>query len=56
MATGSGKVEVGGLWTDPGGTNEDGKNTSEDRLQGGRFLIEVARKKAPLAVAAPGMH
>jgi hypothetical protein len=56
MAAGSGKVEVGGLWTDPGGTNEDGKNRSEDRLQGGRFLAEVARKKAPLAVAAPGMH
>jgi penicillin-binding protein 2 len=56
MAAGSGKVEVGSLWTDPGGTNEDGKNTSADRLQGGRFLIDVARKRTPLAVAAPGMH
>jgi penicillin-binding protein 2 len=56
MATGSGKVEVGSLWTDPGGADEDGKNTSGDRLQGGRFLVDVARKKAPLAVAAPGMH
>ena len=56
MAAGSGKVEIGSLWTDPGGTNEDGKNTSGDRLQGGRFLVDVARKKAPLAVAAPGMH
>ena len=56
MAAGSGKVEIGSLWTDPGGTDEDGKNTSGDRLQGGRFLVDVARKKAPLAVAAPGMH
>jgi penicillin-binding protein 2 len=66
MAVGSGKVEVGGLWTDPGGTgsDEDGahtnagasSNTSEDHLQGGRFLVDVARKPAPLAVAAPGMR
>jgi penicillin-binding protein 2 len=60
MAAGSGKVEVGSLWTDPGGTNEDGKNSntssSEDRLHGGRFMVDVARKRAPLAVAAPGMH
>jgi hypothetical protein len=56
MAAGSGKVEVGSLWTDPGGADEDGKNTSGDRLQGGRFLVDVARKRAPLAVAAPGMH
>ena len=60
MAAGSGKVEVGSLWTDPGGTDEDGKNSntssSEDRLHGGRFMVDVARKRAPLAVAAPGMH
>jgi hypothetical protein len=52
MAAGSGKVEVSSMWTDPGGV--DGKD--EDRLQGGRFLVDVARKKVPLAVAAPGMH
>src|SRR5271169_1399792 len=64
MAGGSGKVEVGGLWTDPGDTdsNEDGahanadKNKNEDHLHGGRFLVDVARKRAPLAVAAPGMQ
>jgi len=58
MAAGSGKVEVGSLWSDPGSPNEDGKNTNknEGRLQGGRFLIDVARKKVPLAVAAPGLH
>jgi len=25
-------------------------------LQAGRFLIDVARQKAPLATAAPGLH
>jgi penicillin-binding protein 2 len=54
--SGNGRVEIGAVWNDSGGTNEDGKNTSGDRLQGGRFLVDVARKKAPLAVAAPGMH
>jgi len=62
MAGGSGKVEVGGLWTDPGGTDssEDGTHANadrnEDHLQGGRFLVDVARKRTPLAVAAPGMR
>jgi len=59
----SGKVEVGSIWTDSGGeagTNENGANedgaSTPDHLQGGRFLVDVAGKKAPLAVAAPGMH
>jgi len=56
MAAGSSKVEVGSLWSDPSGTNEDGTKKNGDRLQGGRFLIDVARKKTPLAVAAPGLH
>jgi penicillin-binding protein 2 len=54
VAAGSGKVEVGGLWTDP--SDVDGTNKNQDRLQGGRFLVDVASKRAPLAVAAPGMH
>jgi penicillin-binding protein 2 len=61
MASGAGKVEIGSLWTDPSGadgTSENGtkKTTNEDRLQGGRFLVDVARKKAPPAIAAPGMN
>ena len=56
VATGSGKVEVGSLWTEPGGEDEDGVDTHGDHLHGGRFVIDVARKRAPLAVAAPGMH
>ena len=47
-----GKVEMSGMWTDPGGTD----GTNADHLQAGRFLIEVARKPAPLAVAAPGLR
>src|SRR5579859_7733301 len=54
MAAGSGKVDVGALWNDVHG--EDGTSTHEDHLQGGRFLVDVARKKAPLATAAPGMR
>jgi penicillin-binding protein 2 len=57
MAADSSKVEIGSLWTDPAdesGTGEDGK--SGDHLQAGRFFVDVARKPAPLAVAAPGLH
>src|SRR5271169_1976471 len=56
MAGGSGKVEVSSLWTDSGGMNEDGTKTDGDHLQAGRFLVDVARKRGPLATAAPGMH
>jgi penicillin-binding protein 2 len=56
MAAASGKVEVSSMWTDPGGADEGGAESHGDHLQGGRFLVDVARKKAPLAVAAPGMH
>jgi penicillin-binding protein 2 len=51
-----GKVEMSGMWTDPGGTDGTNEEASGDHLQAGRFLIEVARKPAPLAVAAPGLH
>ena len=56
MAAGSGKVEVSSLWTDPGGANEDGTNSDADHLHAGRFFVDVARKRAPLAVVAPGVH
>jgi penicillin-binding protein 2 len=42
------EVEIGGLWSNPGEGNGD--------LHGGRFVLDIARKRAPLAVAAPGMH
>jgi penicillin-binding protein 2 len=52
--SGNGKVEIGALWNDSG--SEDGPSQNGDHLHGGRFLIDVAHKRAPLAVAAPGMH
>src|SRR5580700_10473060 len=56
MAAGSDKVDVGALWTDPGGAEADGDKSSGDHLQAGRFLVDVSRKGAPLAVAAPGLR
>jgi penicillin-binding protein 2 len=48
---GAKKVEIGGVWTDPNQESED-----PNHLHGGRFLIDVSRKKIPLAVAAPGVQ
>ena len=59
IAAGSGKTEMGALWTDPseGNHNDDAREGDHgDHLQAGRFVIDVARKKTPMAVAAPGMH
>ncbi len=50
--SGSGQVEIGAVWSEPESGDGDGK----DHLQAGRFLIDVARPRAPLAVAAPGLH
>ena len=46
----NGKVEVGALWSAPDADDDGG------RLQGGRFFVELPRKPAPLAVAAPGLR
>ncbi len=63
MAAGSGKVDVGSLWTDPASANggnganaSDPDSGSDGRLQGGRFVIDLSKKRAPLAVAAPGIR
>jgi penicillin-binding protein 2 len=45
------KAEIGAVWSEPG--EEAGR---EDHLQGGHFMIDVARKRVPLAAAAPGMR
>ena len=45
-----GKGEIGALWTSP---DADGDG---QKLQGGRFPINLPKKPAPLAVAAPGVH
>jgi penicillin-binding protein 2 len=48
---GTKKVEIGGMWTAPGEDGSDG-----DHLHSGKFLVDVTKKKSPLAVAAPGMR
>ena len=45
-----GKVEISGVWTMP--DSDEGK----DRLQGGRFAIDLPKKSPMLAEAAPGMN
>jgi penicillin-binding protein 2 len=45
-----GRVDVGAVWSEP--ASEHG---ASDHLQAGRFFVDVTRKRAPLAVAAPGM-
>jgi penicillin-binding protein 2 len=42
------QIDIGGLWTAP---DDDGGN---DRLQGGRFLLDVSKKPLALATAVPG--
>lgn len=42
-------VEIGAVWTTPDGDDLD-------RLEGGRFAIDLPKKHLPLAVAAPGMR
>ena len=51
--SGNGKVEIGAVWSEP---EPDKSEHDKDRLQAGRFIVDVTRQKAPLAVAAPGMH
>jgi penicillin-binding protein 2 len=46
---GDGTVDIGGLWTE---TDSDGE---KEALRSGRFVLDLARKPAALATAAPGM-
>ncbi len=45
VAGGSPKVEIGAVWSMP-----------DEKLQGGRFVLDVPRARVPLAVAAPGLQ
>jgi penicillin-binding protein 2 len=45
----NGNVDIGGLWSEP---DSDG---SKDALQGGRFALDLPKKRIVLATAAPGM-
>src|SRR6202046_1696191 len=44
-----GKVDIGGLWTAP---DSDG---DKEKLEGGRFVLDLPKKPLALAAAAPGM-
>ncbi|PYX48700.1 MAG: penicillin-binding protein 2, partial [Acidobacteria bacterium] len=47
----NGTVDIGGLWTVPG------SNGDKEKLEGGRFVLDLPKKPlAPRAVAAPGMN
>jgi penicillin-binding protein 2 len=54
MVKGSGdhKTEIGALWTAPSG-DPDGDG---QKLQGGRFVVNLPKKPLPLAMAAPGIR
>jgi len=50
VAQGSKKVEIGAVWNS---ASPDG--SEQDTLHGGRFLVDVPKKRVPLAAAAPGV-
>ena len=59
-----GKVDIGAVWSEPGSgesgldepsSSELGLDDAGDHLQAGRFVLNVKRPRAPLAVAAPGL-
>jgi len=47
-----GKVDIGGLWTVPD-SNGDKK---KEKLEGGRFVLDLPKKPLAVATAAPGIH
>ena len=51
VAQGSKKVEIGAVWNS---SSPDGAD--QDTLHGGRFLVDVPKKRVPLAAAAPGVQ
>jgi penicillin-binding protein 2 len=51
VAQGGKKVEIGAVWN-----SESPEGVDDDTLRGGRFVIDVTKSRAPLAVAAPGVQ
>jgi penicillin-binding protein 2 len=51
VAAGDKKVEIGAVWN-----SASPDDSEQDMLHGGRFVIDVSKKRAPLAVAAPGVQ
>jgi penicillin-binding protein 2 len=50
--SGEGKTEIGALWTAP----SDDPDGDGQKLQGGRFVVNLPKKSLPLAMAAPGIR
>jgi penicillin-binding protein 2 len=50
------KVDIGAVWSEPNSSESGAAAGDGDHLQAGRMLIDIARKNAPLAAAAPGLH
>jgi penicillin-binding protein 2 len=50
--SGDGKTEIGALWTAP----SDDPDGDGQKLQGGRFVVNLPKKPLPLAMAAPGIR
>jgi penicillin-binding protein 2 len=46
----NGAVDIGALWTEPGTEGE------KERLQGGRFVVDLPKKPLATAITAPGMR
>jgi penicillin-binding protein 2 len=51
MAKDTNKVEIGAVWSAP---DDDGHGN--DSLRAGHFLVDLPKKTAPLAAAAPGLQ
>jgi len=51
MAKDANRVDIGALWSS---TDEDGKQNNG--LQAGHYFVEAAKKRPPLATAAPGLQ
>ncbi len=51
VAAGDKKVEIGAVWN-----SASPDDSEQDMLHGGRFVIDVPKKRVPLAVAAPGVQ
>ncbi len=51
MARAADKVEVGAVWN-----AADPDDADKDTLRGGRFFVDLSKKRVPLATAAPGLE
>lgn len=49
LAANDGKAEIGALWSTPG-------NDGQERLHAGKLVVNLPKKPAPLAMAAPGVQ